>query len=248
MNSTINRFDADIKAIKEGGEGEFEAVLSIPTKDRDGEIIDARAFDPLPEYIPIDVDHGMSVTSTVGSGTPYYDGDVLRFTGKFASTQLGQEVRTLVMEGHVRKMSVAFMSAMRAEDEDGTTHVVSAELLNAAIVAIPSNREADILAAKAFDLKANKGQSIQQIHNLAATAGAECATKDAPLDEGTTKSVVLEAEATESTVCPTCGQLPAVTDPEVDAAVEATAALPLADVLLAQAAASIAAAELTLLP
>lgn len=248
MNSTINRFDVDIKAVKDGSDGEFEAVLSIPTKDRDGEIVDARAFEPLPEYIPIDVDHGMSVTSTVGSGTPYYDGDVLRFTGKFASTQLGQEVRTLVMEGHVRKMSVAFMSAQRVEDEDGTTHVVSAELLNAAIVAIPSNREADILAAKALDLKANKGQSLQQIHDLAATAGAECATKAAPDDEGTTKSVALEVETTEPTACPACGQIPAVTDPEVDAAVEEAAALPLADVLLAQAAASIAAAELTLLP
>jgi hypothetical protein len=239
MNATINRFDADIKAVTDGGIGEFEAVLSVPTVDRDGEVVDARAFDPLPEYIPIDIDHGMSVTSTVGSGTPFYDGDTLRFRGSFASTQLGQEVRTLVMEGHIRKMSVAFMSAQRTEDESGTVHVVKAELLNAAIVAIPSNREADILAAKALDLRATKAASLQQIHDLATSAGADCS--------GSTKSVALEVEATESTVCPTCGQ-PPVTDPEVDAAVELAAALPLADVLLAQAAASIASAELTLLP
>jgi hypothetical protein len=136
-------------------------------------------------------------------------------------------------------MSGAFMSAQRTEDEAGTVHVVKAELLNAAIVAIPSNREADILAAKALDLRATKAASLQQIHDLATSAGADCS--------GSTKSVALEVEATESTVCPTCGQ-PPVTDPEVDAAVELAAALPLADVLLAQAAASIASAELTLLP
>lgn len=237
MTSTINRFDVDIKAVTEGGDGEFEAVLSAPTVDRDGEIIDARAFEPLPDYIPIDVDHGMSVTSTVGSGVPYYDGDILKLRGSFATTQLGQEVRTLVTERHVRKMSVAFMSAQRADDEQGVPHVVKAELLNAAIVAIPSNREADILAAKALDLKATKGQSLQQIHDLAAAAGAECSTKS---------TEATEAKAPDPAACQTCGHVPAATDPE-DAAAPA-AAVPPADVLLAQAQASIASAALTLLP
>jgi hypothetical protein len=69
---------------------------------------------------------------------------------RFASTPLGQDVRTLVDEGHVSKMSVAFMDAVREIDEkDGLPHVRKAELLNAAIVAIPANREASILAAKA---------------------------------------------------------------------------------------------------
>jgi HK97 family phage prohead protease len=131
--------------------GTFTAVLSAPTLDRDGEIIDAGAFSPLPEHIPIDVDHGMDTRSTVGSGRPYYDGDLLMFEGRFASTPLGQETRTLVTEGHVRKMSVAFMGAKRSEDDDGITHITKGELLNAAVVSIPSNRDADILAAKAFE-------------------------------------------------------------------------------------------------
>lgn len=173
---TLDRFVVDIKALTDGT-GEFEAVLSVPTVDRDGEIIDAKAFEPLPDYIPIDVDHGMSVTSTVGSGEPYYDGDALMLRGSFASTPLAQEVRTLVIERHVRKMSVAFMAAQRGEDEDGRPHILKAELLNAAIVAIPSNREADILAAKALEVaesKASKGATLQEIHDLAAAAGAEC--------------------------------------------------------------------------
>jgi hypothetical protein len=231
--TTLNRFDVDIKAVKDG-EGEFEAVLSVPTVDRDGEIIDARAFEPLPEYIPIDVDHGMSVTSTVGSGTPYYDGETLRFRGTFASTQLGQEVRTLVLEQHIRKMSVAFMSAQRSEDEDGTPHIVKAELLNAAIVAIPSNREADILAAKALDLKATKAASLQQIHDLAASAGAECSAKNAhPADD--------RGQVThDGVLTPTISTDTDPADPEV------APPAPLADVAVARARAIAGAAHLAL--
>ncbi len=145
---SIEHMTVEIKAVKDG-DGEFEAVLSMPTKDRDGEVVDSKAFDPLPDHMPIDIDHGMSVVTTVASGTPFYDGDVLKFRGRFASTPLAQDVRTLVLEGHIRKMSVAFMNPQR-ETKDGTTHVTQAELLNAAIVAIPSNREATITAAKQF--------------------------------------------------------------------------------------------------
>ena len=135
--------------------GTFEAILSAPTLDRDGEVIDARAFEPLPDHITIDIDHGMSTAATVGSGTPYYDGDVLKFSGTFSSIPRAQEVRTLVTEGHIRKMSVAFMNAARqVDDEDGKVHIRRAELLNAAIVPIPSNREASILSTKTAEAAA----------------------------------------------------------------------------------------------
>lgn len=245
----IHVLTAEIKSAKAEGDT-YDIVLSVPTVDRDGEVIDARAFEPLPEgRIPIDVDHGMTVLTTVGSGVPEYEGDALMLRDfRFASTAVGQDVRSLVDEGHISKMSVAFMDAVREIDEkDGKPHVRKAELLNAAIVAIPSNREADIaFAAKTALSKvgarnsAKDAELIQAMHDSAASLGAVCS--------GTTKSVALEVEPTEPTACQACGQIPAVTDPEVDAAVEQTAALPLADVLLAQAAASIAAAELTLLP
>lgn len=184
----FGRVDVDIKSAKDSGE--FEAVLSAPTEDRDGEVVDAKAFDPLPEYIPIDVDHSMTVAGTVGSGKPFYDGDVLKFAGSFASTPLAQEVRTLVTEGHIRKMSVAFMNAQRTEDEDGTLHIRKAELLNAAIVAIPSNRDASILAAKALDAKTSKGATLQDIHDLSVRAGAACEGKHAATDDTKTSTTI----------------------------------------------------------
>jgi hypothetical protein len=49
-------FEADIKSVK-AETGEFTAVLSVPTIDRDGEILDARCFDPLPDHLTIDIDH-----------------------------------------------------------------------------------------------------------------------------------------------------------------------------------------------
>ena len=130
--------------------GAFEVILSAPTLDRDDEVIDARAFEPLPDHITFDIDHGMSTATTVGSGVPSYlpDGR-LHVRGSYSSIARAQEVRTLVNEGHIRTTSVAFMNAKRERGEDGKMHIRSAELLNGAFVPIPSNREALVLSSKA---------------------------------------------------------------------------------------------------
>lgn len=172
--------------------GSFEAILSAPTLDRDGEVIDARAFEPLPERIPIDIDHGMTVATTVGSGEPYYDGDVLKIRGTFSSIPRAQELRTLVTEGHVARMSVTFMDAERST-KDGVPHVTRAELLNAAFVPIPSNREAAVLVAKAFaptaeEVKATKADRLQTIHDLAVQNGAACDASKTPRRPATVKA------------------------------------------------------------
>ena len=133
--------------------GEFDVILSAPTLDRDGEVIDARVFEPLPDHITFDIDHGMSTATTVGSGRPFYDGDVLRVKGTYSSIPRAQEVRTLVREGHIRTTSVAFMGAVR-EEKDGVPHIVKAELLNGAFVPIPSNRESVVLSAKSYEARA----------------------------------------------------------------------------------------------
>jgi hypothetical protein len=143
--------------------GSFEAILSAPTLDRDGEVIDAKAFEPLPDRIPIDIDHGMTVATTVGSGQPYYDGDVLKIKGSFSSIPRAQELRTLVTEGHIGRMSVTFMGAERST-KDGVPHVERGELLNAAFVPIPSNREAAVLVAKAFAPTEGEKAAESDIH------------------------------------------------------------------------------------
>ena len=180
---------AEVKAAEtDDPNGAFEVVLSAPTLDRDGEVIDARAFEPLPDHITFDIDHGMSTSTTVGSGAPWYDEQGnLRVKGSFSSIARAQEVRTLVTEGHIRTTSVAFMSAKR-EQKDGVTHVTKAELLNGAFVPIPANRQAVVLSAKAYDEKAGARNStkdaerLQGIHDLAVENGAVCATPDPNTD------------------------------------------------------------------
>ena len=144
----------EVKAVEDETEpnGSFDVILSSPTLDRDGEVIDSKVFEPLPDHITFDIDHGMSTATTVGSGTPFYDGDVLRVKGTYSSIPRAQEVRTLVREGHIRTTSVAFMSAKR-EEKDGVQHITRAELLNGAFVPIPSNRESVVLSAKSHDAK-----------------------------------------------------------------------------------------------
>lgn len=182
---------AEVKAAEDDNpddpNGNFDVILSAPTLDRDGEIVDSKIFDPLPDHITFDIDHGMSTATTVGSGTPFYDGDVLRVKGTYSSIARAQEVRTLVREGHIRTTSVAFMGAVR-EEKDGVPHIVKAELLNGAFVPIPSNRESVVLSAKSYgtvvepvviDEKATKSDRLQSIHDLAVQNGATCAAKSA---------------------------------------------------------------------
>ena len=148
----------EVKAADDDGpNGSFEVILSAPTLDRDGEVIEGRAFDPLPDHITFDIDHGMSVATTVGSGAPTYnDAGQLVVRGTYSSIARAQEVRTLVKEGHIRTTSVAFMSPVR-EQKDGVTHITRAELLNGAFVPIPSNRESVVLSAKAYQEATSRG-------------------------------------------------------------------------------------------
>jgi len=130
--------------------GTFEVILSTPELDRDGEVIEKGAFEPLPEFVSFDIDHGMSVATTVASGAPRYDGALLKVKGTWSSIPEAQKVRTLVREGHVRFTSVAFM-APKYETKDGVPTITKAEILNGAFTPIPSNRGAEVIAAKSFD-------------------------------------------------------------------------------------------------
>jgi hypothetical protein len=164
--------------------GTFQVILSAPTKDRDGDtLLPDEWKQPLPSQITFDMDHGMSVASTIGSGVPRIDpvSGNLVVDGTYTSLPRGQETRTLVNEGHIQTTSVAFMTEKTLKD--GVT-VTQRELLNGAFVAIPSNRDALVLSSKAFEKSgarnnASDAAKIQAIHDLASSLGA---SHDAPAD------------------------------------------------------------------
>lgn len=157
--------------------GSFKIVLSTPTRDRDGEEVKANEWKlPLPSRITMDVDHGMSAEKTVGSGVPSLDAaGRLVVEGTFASTSLGQTVRTLVTEGHISTTSVAFLRESSTDQKSGEK-VITRELLNGAFVAIPANPEAVVMAAKSGARNSSSDQEmIQTIHDLVTALGAMCA-------------------------------------------------------------------------
>jgi HK97 family phage prohead protease len=158
----------EVKAI-DGADphGEFEAILSVPTVDRDGEIVDAHAFEPLPGEIPIHKFHDFS--SPVATATPFYDGDVLKARGTFDPDPESQAIRAKVGRS-IRYMSVGFMAATRS-DQDGVPHITRAELLEASFVSVPSNREAAILAVKALTETVEEKSAIAG-HSTGVSTGA----------------------------------------------------------------------------
>lgn len=250
---TVITKDATIQNVgADAGPGEFEVILSAPTLDRDGDTLLPEEWkQPLPSHITFDMDHGMSVASTVGSGVPSIDpatGNLI-VRGTYSSLPRAQEVRTLVNEGHIRTTSVAFMTE-KSQQKDGHT-VVQRELLNGAFVAIPSNREAVVLNSKTLGVKrgarnsATDAEHIQAIHDHAIALGAKPSTPAA--DDEDAKSLfarVLRKDAdTEADTNPV--DLISATDAAIDEAIDLFATVDLTDLppAIAQAVALVNAAD-----
>jgi len=183
--------------------GSFEVILSAPTLDRDGDtLLPDEWKTPLPEHITFDSDHGMSVATTVGSGVPSINvAGELVVSGTYSSIPRAQEVRTLVNEGHIRTTSVAFMT--EKSTAKGGKPVITRELLNGSMVAIPSNREALVLSSKAAEVKLGARNSatdlahVQSIHDHASAMGADCGAPAKAAGGAETKSIVGSLEATQ---------------------------------------------------
>jgi hypothetical protein len=110
-------------------------------------------------------------------------------------------VRTLVNEGHIRTTSVAYMTEKTKKDGKDT---VTRELLNGAFVAVPSNREALVLASKSTKAGARNSatdmEHIQAIHDHAVALGADTGGKAAPKPRVALKYVAGSLEATQARV------------------------------------------------
>lgn len=198
-----------VEDVAEFPHGGFELILSDPSEDRDGETVEPRAFDPLPDHIAMDIDHGMSVATTVGSGVPSYnDAGQLIVRGGFASTALGQETRTLVTEGHIRTASVAMIVQTKTKAASGSgKRITKAVLLNGAFTPVPANPAARILSSKALEgaeVLAKEGkrnsatdqEQIQTAHDALVAAGASCSdTKSLHV-----KSIIGSVEALQDRV------------------------------------------------
>jgi hypothetical protein len=188
MTPVVERksLDATIDSITEPTDakpfGGFVAIASDESLDRDGErLYKSEWVTPLPDHITVDMDHGMSVATTIGSARPYFKGNALMIDASFSSIERAQEVRTLVFEKHIKTVSVAAL--VDRSQKSGTPR---RELLNVGIVAIPANKNAVILDSKAAfragldailsgkSLGGGDGALVQAIHDASGHLGAAC--------------------------------------------------------------------------
>ena len=126
-------------------------VLSASTTDMDpdGEMIDAGAFVPLPESIPVHSAHRASVDNLVARAVQSSEGGRLVIDATFASTPDAQAVRQKVLDGVLDTVSVAFNATRKSVT--GVTHITSGELLSVDLVTIPSNRSARVLSVRSYN-------------------------------------------------------------------------------------------------
>jgi HK97 family phage prohead protease len=144
-----NYLDFSIKSAADSGS--FTAIASTSDLDRDGERILPKAFLPLPAAVPVHWNHDFD--KVIGTAKPYLKGDQLWVDGQFARTELAQTIRSLVMDNHVRTMSIAFRAEPNGgwtKGTDGVRTLVKGELLAADIVSIPSNRGAMLVSARSY--------------------------------------------------------------------------------------------------
>ncbi len=147
-------------AISTADSGGFTAIASTPDLDRDGEVLLPGCFSPLPESVPVHLDHSMSAATLVARARPYYDGDRLMVEAVFSSTPAAQEVRQKVLDGTLTDLSVVFLGK-DWKDVAGVRSLVSGELLAADLVSVPSNRSARILTTRNYDPSRASGDLVR---------------------------------------------------------------------------------------
>ena len=146
MSHLVKAITAGIASADGGG---FRAIASTPALDRDGEVLAAHCFDPLPATIAVHLDHTMSAATVIGRAVPYYVGNDLHIDCTLASTLDAQTVRTKLAEGVLDSISVVFI-AQQWEQRAGVRTCVKAELLAADVVSVPSQSAARVLSVRNY--------------------------------------------------------------------------------------------------
>ena len=146
MSHLVKAIIAGIASADGGG---FRAIASTSALDRDGEVLAAGCFNPLPSSVPVHLDHSMSAATVIGRAVPFYVGPDLHIDCTLASTPDAQVVRQKLAEGVLNSISVVFI-AQQWEQRAGVRTCVKAELLAADVVSVPSQSAARVLSVRNY--------------------------------------------------------------------------------------------------
>lgn len=157
----------------ESATGGFDAILSTPDTDRDGESIDVKSWGALPETIPVNMDHDMTTDGLIGTGTPRIEDGVVKLSVEFTDEPEAQRIRRLVNKGHIKATSVEFLRRTNTDTKGVKT--TTREMIGAAVTNYPANPNAVILSSKAGARHSSADMKhIQGVHDSASALGAAC--------------------------------------------------------------------------
>lgn len=138
----------------------FEGWASTSALDRQGDVIEPSAFArSLPAFLdngPIYWQHAEAydpLAKPIGKAVDARIADAgLYITAQWAKTAEAEEVRQLVLDGIVSRLSVGFTPRQMHRDSAlGHNVITDLDLLEVSVVAIPANDGARITVAKALD-------------------------------------------------------------------------------------------------
>lgn len=147
----------------DGNEGIVEGLATtfgFPA-DRDGDVINAKAFDNSikkinKEGIPLLDGHSQgsvkNVIGTIFSAKKINDGVWIK--ARLAETHSNMEIYQKLQQGHINKFSIGFITKSDGFiKKDGQTfrEILDADMLEVSLVAIPANPRAEVLAVKSAE-------------------------------------------------------------------------------------------------
>lgn len=127
--------------------------------DQGGDVVEPGAFRGsvarinAGEHIPLLADHVPSTSNVLGTiYAAREDKHGLEIEARFASTARAQEVRTLLLEGHLSKMSIGYSAEMWDYEMRGEREIrllKQVTLWETSVVVFPMNPRAEVTSAKA---------------------------------------------------------------------------------------------------
>jgi uncharacterized protein len=169
------------------------------------------------EGLPLLMDHNTSINAVLGTIVEAYEDDKgLYIKAKLADTPRVNEVRDMLQQGHLNKMSIGFFIEKQSFTEDNGREIrviEKANLMEVSVVTIPANTRAEILAVKEVELET----PVEELKQETATTTEEVVEEIQTNDVGTEEEAVTE----NADVCET----PKGISDEERASLENTAAL-----------------------
>jgi HK97 family phage prohead protease len=166
-------FDVEVKQLDEAGSFSLYAAI-FGNVDRQGDVIEPNSFQNLDEFVKdgwIALNHDQAGLPIAVIDAATQDATGLLVTGRFHSTPLAQEVRTVVRErmaaGKGVKCSLGYVTDDETFERDdlgrSIRHIKALSIYEASFVNLPSNPMAEVQSIKSFQPGSTNPESEAEV-------------------------------------------------------------------------------------